>query len=86
MFVTLKKNGIELPDSFFTVGKDFKPKFSGSRANTTATAIASGAIGPRRASGSEMAEREGFEPSIRLLTRYSLSRGAPSASRAPLRF
>src|SRR5690242_7957068 len=32
-----------------------------------------------------MAEREGFEPSIRLLTRYSLSRGAPSASRASLR-
>src|SRR5579875_3680087 len=32
-----------------------------------------------------MAEREGFEPSIRLLTLYSLSRGAPSASRASLR-
>ena len=32
-----------------------------------------------------LAEREGFEPSIRLLTRYSLSRGAPSASRASLR-
>jgi len=25
--VTLKKNGIELPDSFFTVGSDFKPKY-----------------------------------------------------------
>src|SRR5215470_5652680 len=33
-----------------------------------------------------LAEREGFEPSIELLTLYSLSRGAPSASRAPLRF
>ena len=33
-----------------------------------------------------LAEREGFEPSIRLLTLYSLSRGAPSASRASLRF
>src|SRR6185312_1196068 len=32
-----------------------------------------------------LAEREGFEPSIRLLTRYSLSRGAPSATRASLR-
>jgi hypothetical protein len=32
-----------------------------------------------------LAEREGFEPSIRLLTLYSLSRGAPSASRASLR-
>src|SRR4029079_5646489 len=32
-----------------------------------------------------LAEREGFEPSIRLLTRYSLSRGAPSAARASLR-
>ena len=40
---------------------------------------------PMRASRN-LAEREGFEPSIRLLTRYSLSRGAPSASRAPLRF
>ncbi len=29
-----------------------------------------------------LAEREGFEPSIRLLTLYSLSRGAPSATRA----
>jgi hypothetical protein len=26
MAVTLKKNGIELPDGFYTVGKDFKPK------------------------------------------------------------
>ncbi len=30
-----------------------------------------------------MAVREGFEPSIQLLTIYSLSRGAPSASRPP---
>ena len=34
---------------------------------------------------SEVAESEGFEPSIRLLTLYSLSRGAPSAARATLR-
>jgi hypothetical protein len=33
-----------------------------------------------------MAEREGFEPSIPLLAEYSLSRRAPSASRASLRF
>jgi hypothetical protein len=32
----------------------------------------------------KMAEREGFEPSMELLTPYSLSRGAPSASRPPL--
>ncbi len=32
-----------------------------------------------------MAEKEGFEPSIGLQTLYSLSRGAPSASRPPLR-
>lgn len=32
-----------------------------------------------------MAESEGFEPSMELLTPYSLSRGAPSASRATLR-
>ena len=31
-----------------------------------------------------MAEREGFEPSIELLALYSLSRGAPSASRPSL--
>ncbi len=30
-----------------------------------------------------MAVREGFEPSMRLQTTYSLSRGAPSASRPP---
>jgi hypothetical protein len=28
-----------------------------------------------------MADTEGFEPSIELLTLYSLSRGAPSATR-----
>ena len=33
----------------------------------------------------EMAEKEGFEPSMELLTPYSLSRGAPSASRPFLR-
>lgn len=32
-----------------------------------------------------VAESEGFEPSMELLTPYSLSRGAPSASRATLR-
>ena len=32
-----------------------------------------------------LAEREGFEPSIRLLTLYSLSRGAPSTTRPSLR-
>ncbi len=26
MFLTLKKNGIKLPDSFFTVNSNFKPK------------------------------------------------------------
>ncbi len=31
-----------------------------------------------------VAEREGFEPSMELLTPYSLSRGAPSASRPSL--
>ena len=34
---------------------------------------------------SVMVEREGFEPSIELQTLYSLSRGAPSATRTPLR-
>jgi hypothetical protein len=38
-----------------------------------------------RPSRARLAEREGFEPSIELLTLYSLSRGAPSASRASLR-
>ena len=36
-------------------------------------------------SKARMAVREGFEPSIRLQTVYSLSRGAPSASRPPHR-
>src|SRR5690606_101679 len=35
--------------------------------------------------GMDLAETEGFEPSMELLTPYSLSRGAPSASRASLR-
>ncbi len=33
-----------------------------------------------------MAVKEGFEPSIRYQAVYSLSRGAPSASRPPHRF
>ena len=33
-----------------------------------------------------LAEREGFEPSISLLSLYSLSRGAPSTTRPPLRY
>src|SRR5690606_899359 len=33
----------------------------------------------------ELAERKGFEPSRQLLTVYSLSRGAPSTTRPPLR-
>ena len=40
---------------------------------------------PRKGLFSYLAEREGFEPSIELLTLYSLSRGAPSATRASLR-
>jgi hypothetical protein len=31
-----------------------------------------------------LAETEGFEPSMRLYTPYSLSRGAPSATRSRL--
>ncbi len=31
----------------------------------------------------KMAVREGFKPSMQLLTTYSLSRGAPSVSRPP---
>ena len=34
---------------------------------------------------SRLAEREGFEPSMEVLPPYSLSRGAPSAARPPLR-
>ncbi len=33
----------------------------------------------------DLAEREGFEPSVRLNTLHSLSRRAPSASRSSLR-
>ena len=33
--------------------------------------------------GGKMAVRRGFEPRMQLLTAYSLSRGAPSASRPP---
>ena len=38
-----------------------------------------------RAGDAGLAEREVFEPSIVVLTLYSLSRGAPSDSRASLR-
>ncbi len=39
-----------------------------------------------KSNSSILAVREGFEPSIRLQTVYSLSRGAPSASRPPHRY
>ena len=38
----------------------------------------------RRLSRGQVAERKGFEPSRRLQTAYSLSRGAPSTARPPL--
>src|SRR5690606_11024455 len=38
-----------------------------------------------RGRGSVVAEREGFEPSKGLLSPYSLSRGAPSSAKPPLR-
>lgn len=37
---------------------------------------------PREGLGFVLAETEGFEPSMRLYTPYSLSRGAPSATRS----
>lgn len=40
---------------------------------------------PPKAASVQLAESEGFEPSIEFLTLYSLSRGAPSATRATLR-
>src|SRR5258706_10198845 len=40
---------------------------------------------PRQAGLSVLAEPEGFEPSMQVLPAYSLSRGAPSASRSQLR-
>ncbi len=52
------------------------------KARNAGLSIRRGPCGPLRW---QLAEREGFEPSIRLLTLYSLSRGAPSASRASLR-
>ena len=43
--------------------------------------LRSSQTGPKR----RLAETEGFEPSMQFLATYSLSRGAPSASRARLR-
>ena len=39
----------------------------------------------RGSSSGVLAETEGFEPSMQVLPAYSLSRGAPSASRSRLR-
>src|SRR5207249_1759404 len=45
-----------------------------------------GGVAPREAVASgELAEREGFEPSTRLLDVYTISSRAPSATRTPLR-
>src|SRR5687767_1821358 len=57
------------------------PRLPAPRSRARATPTKKGPGGPFCV----LAEREGFEPSIELLTLYSLSRGAPSASRAPLR-
>ncbi len=37
MFLTLQKNHIDLPDSFFTVNKDFKPRFPPQNTKDTKT-------------------------------------------------
>jgi hypothetical protein len=66
------------------------PRWSGLRVQGTATSPPSTATldhatrrhGPLRHQG--MAEREGFEPSTRLLDVYTISSRAPSAARAPL--
>ena len=67
------------------------PRWSGLRVQGTATSPPSTATldhattprhGPPVREG--MAEREGFEPSIRLLDVYTISSRAPSAARAPL--
>ena len=43
------------------------------------------ALGAISGDASQMADRKGFEPSRRLQTAYSLSRGAPSTTRPPVR-
>ena len=54
------------------------------RIRTSDRSVRSRVLYPAELRMQKMAVREGFEPSIELLTLYSLSRGAPSASRASL--
>ena len=69
-----------------------QPRWSGLRVQGTATSPPSTAtldhlrftFGQLRLPAQDMAEREGFEPSIRLLDVYTISSRAPSAARAPL--
>ena len=71
-----------------------QPRWSGLRVQGTATSPPSTAtldhLRPHlrgeslRLPAQDMAEREGFEPSIRLLDVYTISSRAPSAARAPL--
>ena len=51
---------------------------------TPKTTLPFKALGAISIEENKMAEREGFEPSMELLTPYSLSRGAPSAARPSL--
>jgi hypothetical protein len=66
-----------------------QPRWSGLRVQGTATSPPSTATLDHLRSTfglpvQDMAEREGFEPSIRLLDVYTISSRAPSAARAPL--
>ena len=69
----------------FGCPNSFRTNLSNPRGFVHTSLYARHAKRPARGRFACLAEREGFEPSIRLLTLYSLSRGAPSATRASLR-
>ncbi len=68
---------------FDTAGKPYQVRYGASgRIRTSDRSVRSRVLYPAELR-MQMAVRRGFEPRMQLLTAYSLSRGAPSASRPP---
>lgn len=79
----VRAGGFEPPTAWFVARYSIQLSYARIVAWTTNKKVIQTLFQIKQVETSLMVVREGFEPSIRLQTIYSLSRGAPSASRPP---
>ena len=79
----VRAGGFEPPTAWFVARYSIQLSYARIVAWTTNKKAIQTLFQIKQVETSLMVVREGFEPSIRLQTIYSLSRGAPSASRPP---